>query len=903
MIIREIYIDGFGLFRDFIWKDLSDGLNIIVADNEMGKSTLMAFVRYTLFGYPHPRSKDNPYPPLNGGKHGGRIKAAMASTGKEAIFERHSGAKGGAIHLRYNGRESKDQSQWQGLLGNAGPDLFNNVYTFSLDELVNLNALSKSGVEDKIFSLGLGLGDISLGMVEQNIRDAGETIYKKGGRSTPPREIVKRISEIKESEHNIAKIQGDFAQYEKLVKEIEQLEGEEQRLNKDLEALRRRALKLDHYHKCHTSFLTLINIDEKLEQLPAYRDLPPEGDRTLNELEKREQSYTDQIRSLKQGTEDEPGIGEIEQKLEPIAYNADLLNQRDRVDFLRKNLEKYKQFVSDRAADEQKIAEYNDSIKQGIQSISGQWTERTVAAFSDTVIHRNKIEYFEGEIAKSREKEGRLEEKLRMMKENRRAYNINVILSVFAVLSLIASAPAIYHGLYVLGGALITTGLVLALNPKYVRKEDGLERTEQELIKDRNQLEKLENNYGHYLQGSLQLPPTLKPQTVLDILRTVGQLQREIRERDNIKAKLENERLPFIRHFEQQVEALERLLPDHALQDALEIRAHHIINAFNESRSQYDEKQQLQKTFSQKKKALQAAGEKLEEVRTAIAELLQTAEAGDRASFRKIYEQNRTVAELQKEREGALRTIETIVGKDNAGEVIEYFNQHDKNELEFQIQDLKQKIQTTAEDVRQVNTELGSKRNDIKKLEDHSQLAEFLTEVESKSQQLHTAFKEWLGGQLALRLLTQEKARYEKEKQPEVIKYASRYFKKMSDDRYQRIRVSLEEKDVTVYDQAEVAKNIDQLSRGTKEQLLISLRLGFIEEYEKQAEALPLVVDEVLVNFDPQRAQKAAEILTEFAEQRQILMFTCHPETKEFFDAQAVNIIRLNQNGMKPQIS
>ena len=76
---------------------------------------------------------------------------------------------------------------------------------------------------------------------------------------------------------------------------------------------------------------------------------------------------------------------------------------------------------------------------------------------------------------------------------------------------------------------------------------------------------------------------------------------------------------------------------------------------------------------------------------------------------------------------------------------------------------------------------------------------------------------------------------------------------------------------------------------------MISLRLGFIKEYERKAEPLPLVVDEVLVNFDPERAKETAGILYEFAKDRQIMIFTCHPETTGYFPATGINKIYINE--------
>jgi len=150
MIFKEIHIDGFGIFNGFSLPNLKKGVNIILGNNEVGKSTLLMVLRFTLFGYPS--RTDQRMSPLNGGKHGGRIKALLAS-GKEVTFERFAGSKGGDINLIYDGNPSQNQSQWSQLLGNATAELYNNVYAFSLDELVNLDSLSSSGVEDKIFSV------------------------------------------------------------------------------------------------------------------------------------------------------------------------------------------------------------------------------------------------------------------------------------------------------------------------------------------------------------------------------------------------------------------------------------------------------------------------------------------------------------------------------------------------------------------------------------------------------------------------------------------------------------------------------------------------------------------------------------------------------------------------------
>jgi uncharacterized protein YhaN len=73
------------------------------------------------------------------------------------------------------------------------------------------------------------------------------------------------------------------------------------------------------------------------------------------------------------------------------------------------------------------------------------------------------------------------------------------------------------------------------------------------------------------------------------------------------------------------------------------------------------------------------------------------------------------------------------------------------------------------------------------------------------------------------------------------------------------------------------------LSRGTREQLYLSLRFGLIREFGERTERLPVVVDEVLVNFDPKRAGRAARAFAELANTNQVLVFTCQPETVALF--------------------
>ena len=44
-------------------------------------------------------------------------------------------------------------------------------------------------------------------------------------------------------------------------------------------------------------------------------------------------------------------------------------------------------------------------------------------------------------------------------------------------------------------------------------------------------------------------------------------------------------------------------------------------------------------------------------------------------------------------------------------------------------------------------------------------------------------------------------------------------------------------------------------------------------------------MDDILVNFDPQRLERAGEVVREVAQQHQVLFFTCHPHVAQCLQA------------------
>ena len=142
--------------------------------------------------------------------------------------------------------------------------------------------------------------------------------------------------------------------------------------------------------------------------------------------------------------------------------------------------------------------------------------------------------------------------------------------------------------------------------------------------------------------------------------------------------------------------------------------------------------------------------------------------------------------------------------------------------------------------------------------------------------------RRWSVLALAREFLLRAKNRFEEEGQQGVIRFAGDLFAAITDGEYTGIAASLEgDAFAAVHCSGDRRDPERQLSQGTREQLYLALRLAYSKNHAAKAEPLPIIMDDILVNFDPVRAANTAKALAAFAKDSQVLFFTCHPAAAE----------------------
>lgn len=132
---------------------------------------------------------------------------------------------------------------------------------------------------------------------------------------------------------------------------------------------------------------------------------------------------------------------------------------------------------------------------------------------------------------------------------------------------------------------------------------------------------------------------------------------------------------------------------------------------------------------------------------------------------------------------------------------------------------------------------------------------------------------------VARNLIKQAIMKWEEEKQPEVYRLASELFSDMTQGSWRK--VDFDGKTIFVVSATSEKQLPEKLSCGTRQQLYLSLRIALLLMAKEIGSDLPVLADDILVNFDEYRRVGAARALVRLAQERQVILFTCHRSIKD----------------------
>ncbi|WP_054958012.1 AAA family ATPase [Paenibacillus dakarensis] len=397
-----------------------------------------------------------------------------------------------------------------------------------------------------------------------------------------------------------------------------------------------------------------------------------------------------------------------------------------------------------------------------------------------------------------------------------------------------------------------------------------LKHIERVIQQEEKRFLELEQQWESWLEERL-LPHSLSPDAVMDILSSAEQGNELIRQLQSLSPKIDVLSQEEAR-FKKDCVLIEREL------GIKETEADPFEAVYQEWKA-YKETIHERKLLTGRLDELQAeeviVAEAISRLQEEKNELLKTSRTENEEDFLRLG----TASIRAEQLEQSIRHGEVVMfsgwNPEERAQIEFILEQSDKLELEIRCQE----IEKAAEADEAARDELQERRGRLlqekESLEQKGLHEDTLQQLKEKQAALKDIAVQYVIRSIGMELISRTRKIYEEEKQPQVLRLASVYFSRLTGGAYTRVLMRMGDQMLLAEQAGGTVVESSRLSRGTAEQLYLAMRLALVELMPNKVK-LPLVLDDIFVNFDSERLGYALQLLAEVSSGRQIIMMTCH---------------------------
>ncbi|WP_152394345.1 AAA family ATPase [Paenibacillus guangzhouensis] len=410
---------------------------------------------------------------------------------------------------------------------------------------------------------------------------------------------------------------------------------------------------------------------------------------------------------------------------------------------------------------------------------------------------------------------------------------------------------------------------------EYLRVE---QRLRDQLVETEEVMEqKLEEEEGHRRSWSawltsLGLPISLSPDAVLEVLQWSEQGMALLQQMDRLQLKGRDISDQFIA-YDVSIAALIEESAQHRTEERM-----YALRSYKQRLDGYAEAKWLWRQKKDQLAELTSMREDLvyrtDQLDQKLRFLFEEAGAEDEEGLRRH-------VKLVERREHLLTTHRDLSDQLGGGveqhpaELVELLTIDDPVRLDQRMQDAEERMKQDEVIYLEKQEQRGRLLHELDAIRQRSEHADTLQRLEEQRAELRSITEEYAVYAICNTLLRRTRRIYEDEKQPQVLRLASQYFAEMTEGKYVKVIAPLGERRMLV-EQAQ-GKLIDSalLSRGTAEQLYLAMRFALAETFASRPH-MPLLLDDLFVNFDAGRLDRTLRILKSLAGRHQLILMTCH---------------------------
>lgn len=371
--------------------------------------------------------------------------------------------------------------------------------------------------------------------------------------------------------------------------------------------------------------------------------------------------------------------------------------------------------------------------------------------------------------------------------------------------------------------------------------------------------------------SALRLPPEMPPDEAQAVLGELTELARVAEDARDKQRRIEGIDRDSRQLGELVRSLVERHAPDLQTLEPLE-GAQALVMRVRDVRQVERDRARIEGELAEKRRASNDAKRLGDEAWSLLESLVQRAGVRDPAELPRVEAEARRARELATQKVELEQILRSKAGAGSLKELIEEARSVSHHELFAQRDDVEARLEEVEESLHAAEHEASSIERGLSLY--HSEDAAIAQQRVANAQaEARSTLRDFLVLRTARVLLEREMKRYAEKYQGPILARANEHFPRLTLGKYSGLRVGVGERTLRCLRQGKEVE-VHELSRGTRAQLYLALRLASLEQHFEAHPPVPLVFDDLLVDFDDDRACAAFELLGELAERVQILYFT-----------------------------
>ncbi len=293
-----------------------------------------------------------------------------------------------------------------------------------------------------------------------------------------------------------------------------------------------------------------------------------------------------------------------------------------------------------------------------------------------------------------------------------------------------------------------------------------------------------------------------------------------------------------------------------------------------------DRHQEFEKQKQQEEEKLKASGNSISAIKAQLATMCQ--EAGC-----KSYDDLPAAEKRSKHRQDVqadLKQLEDQLRRLSAGLTIDEFVRDalsvDSDSINPALDRLGEEIDRLVDRKSELDMTIGREENELSKMDGSARAADLAEEAQELIARLEPDVQQYIRLRIASEILNKAIESYREKNQGPILERSSNLFARITPGSFAGLQIDFNDKGEAVLmgvrPKGRGVVGVEGMSDGTADQLYLAVRLASLESYLEKNEAMPFIVDDVLIHFDNERAAETLKILAQLAQKTQIIFFTHH---------------------------